>query len=98
LASYLPIEVFGLITLSRGLGVIWRRSDNVRVIKTIIVSVILIAAYIKVVPKPEALHITLAHAVIIFTSMVGALVLTRTVRWKEILELLEPPLRVFRRR
>jgi O-antigen/teichoic acid export membrane protein len=98
LASYLPIEVLGLWSVSRVIPGFWRSGDLSMVLKTAIAVAIVIFSYRRLVPAPADLLSTLIHGCLITAVFAGLLLLTRALSVDEIKDMARPILTFTRKR
>lgn len=98
LISYLPIEVLGLKALAGTLPSFWRRGDLVRVAKTAAAGTLFVVLYIRFVPQPGGLILSIVHAALITVVFWLALVSLKVFTRSEMRDILRPFTAVFRRR
>jgi O-antigen/teichoic acid export membrane protein len=91
LASYLPIEVFGLREVGRSFGDMWRRGDWIRLVKTVAAGGVIVLLYSRFIPIPERFAATILHAValaaVYTASMTGLGVISITEVRRQLLSL-----------
>jgi len=97
LLSYLPIEILGLAAVSREIGGLRRSGDISRAIRTAGVALLVWAGYSRFVPEPSSLPATIVHAALLSVLFLFALLALKAVKKDELLELVEPMTRMFRR-
>ncbi len=98
LLSYLPIEILGLAAVSREIGGLRRRGDLSRAIRTAGVAVLIWFIYTRFVPEPSGLPMTVAYAALLSVLFLFALLAAKAVEKEKLLKLVEPTLRIFRKR
>ncbi len=97
LLSYLPIEVLGLAAVSREIGGLRRRGDLFRAIRTAGAAVLIWSIYTRFAPEPSGLPMTVVHAVLLSAVFLFTLLAVKAVEKDDLLELVEPILRIFRK-
>jgi O-antigen/teichoic acid export membrane protein len=98
LISFLPIEILGLVAVSREIGGLRRKGDLSRAVRITSAAVLIWAIYTRFVPEPSGLPVTLIYTVILTAVFLSLLVAFKAVRKSDLLELAEPALRIFRKR
>lgn len=84
LASYLPIEVLGLREVARSFGGMWRRGDWIRLTEAVAGGGIVILLYLRFMPVPQRLPITILHACAIAAVYTAAMIALGVVSLDEI--------------
>jgi O-antigen/teichoic acid export membrane protein len=97
LLSFLPIEILGLAAVSREIGGLRRKGDLSRAVRITAAAVLIWAIYTRFVPEPSGLPVTLIHTVVLTTVFLSLLIAIKAVKKSDLLELVEPALRVFRK-
>ena len=98
LLSYLPIEILGLAALSREIGGLRRKGDLFRAVRIAVIAVLIWLIYSRFVPEPSGLPLTLIHAAILSAIFLLALVVAKAVKKADLLNLIEPVIRLFSKR
>ena len=98
LLSYLPIEILGLAAVSREIGGLRRSGDISRAIRTAGVALLVWAGYTRFIPEPSGLPVTIIHAALLSVVFLFALLALKGVKRNDLLELVEPVTRIFKKR
>ncbi len=98
LLSYLPIEILGLAAISREIGGLRRKGDLSRAVRITAAAVLIWAIYTRFVPEPSGLPVTVVYATALAAIFLSALIALKAVEKNDLLELVEPMLRIFRKR
>ena len=98
LLSYLPIEILGLAAVSREIGGLLRSGDISRAVRTAGVALLVWAGYTRFIPEPSGLPVTIVHAALLSTVFLFALLVLKVVKRNDLLELVEPVIRIFKKR
>ena len=98
LLSYLPIEVLGLAAVSREIGGLRRKGDFSRAVRTTGAAVLIWSIYTRFAPEPSGLPMTVVHAALLSAVFLFSLLALKAAEKDDLLELVEPMLRLFRKR
>lgn len=98
LLSYLPIEILGLAAVSREIGGLRRSGDISRAVRTAGVALLVWAGYTRFIPEPSGLPVTIIHAALLSVVFLFALLALKAVKRNDLLELVEPVTRIFKKR
>lgn len=98
LISYMPIEIAGLLALSRRFEGIWSRPDTVSALKTAAISAAMIFLFRRFVPEPEGLAVALLEAIALSSVLTVGLLASGALRRSELGEFVAPLARAAGRR